>query len=213
MFRTEKGDFHKNCPERWVSKIIPGNPVYIRGICYNVPQSNCSESIETMFQWKICYLGDFAVGKTSLIRRFVEGNFDDRYLSTIGVKVLRKTLRAADEDIHLLVWDMAGDDRFAQVQTSYLSGSAGAVIVADLTRHETLASLAQLAGQVRRLNPKAALVFVGNKCDLVEEIEISVAELQAQADACSARCLVASAKTGAQVEAIFQELIQGMRSE
>ncbi|MCP5099231.1 MAG: GTP-binding protein, partial [Chloroflexi bacterium] len=89
-------------------------------------------------QKKICLLGDFAVGKTSLIRQYVEGKFDDRYLSTIGVKISRKTLKRDAMTLNLLIWDLAGGDNQNQIQATYLRGAVGALMVCDLTRTETI---------------------------------------------------------------------------
>ncbi|MEO0836337.1 MAG: ADP-ribosylation factor-like protein, partial [Cyanobacteria bacterium J06642_3] len=87
---------------------------------------------------KICLLGDFNVGKTSLVRRFVEDTFSDRYLTTVGVKISRKSMTVSTEqDIHqvnLLVWDLEGNTKFKSITPSYLKGASGSIIVADLTR-------------------------------------------------------------------------------
>lgn len=156
-------------------------------------------------QKKICLLGDFAVGKTSLVRRFVEGRFDDRYLSTIGVKISRRTLARSYGDLNLIVWDLAGGDEFG-AQSAYLRGAAGALIVCDLTRRETLGAFERYAVQVRTVNPNAALVFVGNKIDLVEQRAISDADLQETCAMFGGPYLLCSAKTGEQVEAAFLSL-------
>ncbi len=66
----------------------------------------------TAIQRKVCLLGDYSVGKTSLVRRFVEGQFDDKYLSTIGVRISRRTMVRADKEINLLIWDLAGAQEF-----------------------------------------------------------------------------------------------------
>lgn len=156
----------------------------------------------SVIQKKICLLGDFAVGKTSLVRRFVEDRFDDKYLSTIGVKISRKTLTRGYGTLNLLVWDLAGGDNFDS-SSSYLRGTSGAVIVCDLTRHDTLSAFERYAKQVWAVNPGVPLVFVGNKVDLVEARAITDAELQAVCAALNGSFLLASAKTGEQVEETF----------
>src|SRR5512137_2984989 len=106
---------------------------------------------------KICLLGDYAVGKTSLVRRFVYNLFEDKYLSTIGVKVSRKVVAVprGDEVVELVVmlWDLAGSEEFDSVRASYLRGASGALLVCDITQRSTLASLPDYAAQIRRLNP------------------------------------------------------------
>lgn len=157
-------------------------------------------------QKKVCLLGDFAVGKTSLIRRFVEGRFDDRYLSTIGVKISRKTVARDDHLLNLLIWDLAGGDDFSKASTSYLRGAAGALLVCDLTRAATLDTLTDYAQQLKALDETAVLVLVGNKADLLDERQISDEALAAAAAAFAAPYLLTSALTGQHVEAAFQHL-------
>ena len=94
---------------------------------------------------KVCLLGDFAVGKTSLVRRLVHDMFDDRYISTIGVKVSRKTITIARDqdiiDLSIILWDLAGSEEFNHMRASYLRGASGLFLVADVTRPATLANL------------------------------------------------------------------------
>ena len=159
-------------------------------------------------QKKICLLGDFAVGKTSLMRRFVEDRFDDKYLSTIGVKISRKTVFRPYGQLNLLVWDMTGgDDIGTQAKASYLRGASGALVVCDLTRRETLSIFERYAQQMRTLNPQTPLVLVGNKVDLLADRGISDTELQSIADSLgTGTFFLTSAKTGAQVDAAFLHL-------
>jgi small GTP-binding protein len=159
----------------------------------------------TAIQRKICLLGDYSVGKTSLVRRFVEGQFDDKYLSTIGVRISRRTMLRADRQINLLIWDLAGAQEF-NTQSSYLVGVTAALIVCDLTRHETLISCAKYAQQVRAIHPAAPLIFVGNKVDLTAARAITEAELRANTELLRGDYLLASAKTGQGVEAAFDRL-------
>lgn len=159
-----------------------------------------------IIQKKICLLGDFAVGKTSLIRRFIEGRFDDRYLSTIGVKISRKPIEMADSTLNLLIWDLAGGDDFSKSGASYLRGAVAALIVCDLTRPDTLAGYQFYTDQMRQINPGAVLLFAGNKADLAEERAILDEEIQAICQTLGGTYLDTSAKTGYQVETAFQLL-------
>ncbi len=151
-------------------------------------------------------LGDFAVGKTSLVRRFVEGRFDDKYLSTIGVKISRKAITYPDHTLNILLWDLAGGDDFSNPQSSYLTGLAGAIIVCDLTREETLAAFERYSRQVQTHNGQAKLIFVANKVDLVAERAISEEALAQTCRALDGAYLLTSAKTGEQVEEAFRLL-------
>ncbi len=162
-------------------------------------------------QKKVCLLGDFAVGKTSLVRRYVEGRFDDRYLSTIGVKITRKTLKRSDYTLNMLIWDLAGGDDYARTETSYLRGASGAIIVCDLTRPETLAAYARYVKQLQRINDETAVVFVANKSDLVKERTLADDQIL---EACQAlgtdAYLLTSAKSGAGVEEAFERLAKAI---
>lgn len=159
-------------------------------------------------QKKICLLGDFAVGKTSLIRRFIEGIFEDKYLSTIGTKISRKVLTVQDKTLTLLIWDLAGGEKFSRIMNSYYRGAAGAILVCDLTRTETLPILSRYAEDFWRVNRKAPLIIVGNKVDLVDQRAISDADLSSLAAQFDTVHFISSAKTGENVEPLFQTLGQ-----
>ncbi len=113
---------------------------------------------------KICLIGDFAVGKTSLIRRFVEGQFSDQYLSTVGVKISRKSL----EQVQLIIWDIEGSTKFKAIAPTYLQGATGAVIVGDVTQKETLEHIIDHIQSFLTVNPQGYIVTALNKSDLVE---------------------------------------------
>lgn len=168
----------------------------------------------TIIQKKICLLGEFSVGKTSLVRRFVEGSFDDRYLSTIGVKISRRVLARPTSQLNLLVWDLAGSDEFSgQIQANYLRGSAGAFIVCDLTRRETLGGFQRYVDQIRAVKLDIPLILLGNKVDLTEKRSISDEELQSATENFQSEYLLTSAKTGQNVELAFQRLAEKIESK
>lgn len=156
-----------------------------------------------IIQAKVCLLGDFGVGKTSLVRRFVEGRFEDKYLSTIGVKVSRKIIDRRDHQFSLLIWDLAGGESFERYEASYLRGVAGALVVCDLTRRDTLRYIQHYADQLLHTNPSTALVFAANKADLADECEIKPEDLRSLSDTLGVPYLLTSARTGEQVEAAF----------
>jgi small GTP-binding protein len=164
---------------------------------------------------KVCLLGDFAVGKTSLARRFVYNLFDDRYLSTIGVKVSRKSVHIprGEEvlEINLLIWDLAGSDEFDQARRSYLRGAAGALLVCDVTRPQTLAGLQNYARELLETNPDARFVVAANKCDLIarpapDEQCLTPGQIEEFAGAFAAPWALTSARTGDDVETLFRHL-------
>jgi small GTP-binding protein len=121
---------------------------------------------------KICLVGDFGVGKTSLIRRFIDREFSDKYLSTIGVKVSRKDvdLNLGDKNValQLLIWDLEGSTKYKAIAPSYLQGSTGIIIVADVTRPETIEHLQDHIKLFLSVNPKGLIICAFNKSDLIE---------------------------------------------
>lgn len=161
---------------------------------------------------KICLVGDFGVGKTSLIRRYVEDKFSDKYLSTVGVKVSRKSIQLSAESdfeqLQLLIWDIEGKTKFKSIAPSYLQGASGAIIVADLTRQETIEHLQDHLNLFFQINPQGYAIITLNKSDLVTSEELSY--LSQSYNYNSYPQVIAtyhtSAKTGASVEEIFYQL-------
>lgn len=118
-----------------------------------------------MIQKKICMLGSFAVGKTSLVRRFVHSMFTDKYLTTVGVKIDTKKIVLRDKEISLLLWDLYGEDEFQRVQISYLRGSSGLLLVADGTRPETVDKAISSETRRSRAWGNIPYLLLMNKCD------------------------------------------------
>lgn len=159
------------------------------------------------FQRKVCLLGDFAVGKTSLVRRFVEGVFDERYLSTIGVSISRKPVALADHTLNLIIWDLAGGtDLDEQSRRSYLRGAAAGLLVCDLTRPGTLDTLGTFADALHAFRPGAPVVVAANKADLKNERRIDEATLGRFAAALGTVCFETSARDATNVDNVFGQL-------
>jgi small GTP-binding protein len=165
---------------------------------------------------KVCLLGDFAVGKTSLVRRYVYDLFDDKYISTIGVKVSRKTVAVPTDSgivtLAMMLWDLAGSEEFDRMRASYLRGASGAVLVCDLTRPETLDSSLAYAHDLAEISPAAKLVLAANKRDLVEPtpagsaLHLSNGQVEQLAAGLAVPHFLTSAKTGHEVEELFSTL-------
>jgi small GTP-binding protein len=164
----------------------------------------------TTFSKKVCLLGDFAVGKTSLVRRFVYNLFNDKYIATIGVKVSRKTVVVPRDDevveLTMMLWDLAGSEEFNQVRASYLRGAAGAVLVCDLTRPETLDSLRAYADDLLSVSPDAQLILAANKRDLADQQQLTPPQFETVAADLNAPSYLTSAKTGDEVDTLFRHL-------
>jgi small GTP-binding protein len=161
---------------------------------------------------KICLLGDFNVGKTSLVRRFIEDKFSDRYLSTVGVKVSRKSLNVTTEtethQINLLLWDLEGNTKFKSITPSYLKGASGSIIVADLSRSDTLDNLTHHLQLFFELNPQAQAAVALNKADLIpsEKLAKLVENYPLGNFSRVIGVYITSAKTGDRIEQLFQDL-------
>ena len=129
-------------------------------------------------QKKVCMLGGFSVGKTSLVKRFVESVFSETYLTTIGVKIDKKTVELPDRFVNLILWDLAGEDDIASLRLSYLRGAAGYVLVADGTRPSTLEVAVSLRRRVEADFGPLPFVLLLNKNDLREQWTIREAEVE-----------------------------------
>jgi small GTP-binding protein len=165
---------------------------------------------------KICLLGDYAVGKTSLARRFVYNLFKARYLSTIGVKVSARTVavpgRSGIVEVTMMLWDLAGSEEFDRMRSSYMRGASGAVLVCDLTRPATLDSLPGYADDLLATSPEAKIILAANKCDLIEPHHpdalhhLAPEQVEAVAMRLNLPFYCTSAKTGDEVESLFRHL-------
>ena len=161
---------------------------------------------------KICLLGDAAVGKTSLIRRYVYSSFEDKYITTIGTKVTKKSLvfKHPSQDmkvrISLLIWDILGQKEYSRLHPVYYQGAEGALVVCDATRPSTIKSLEEWGVGFQKTVGSVPLVFLINKVDLVDRDTFDMTEAQAIADKYNARLYFTSAKTGENVEKAFLDL-------
>ena len=162
-----------------------------------------------MIQKKICMLGAFAVGKTSLVARYVKSIYSDKYQTTVGVKVEKKMLQVHGQEWNLIIWDLAGEDEFMQIRLSYLRGSAGYLLVADGTRRSTLDAALSIQGRVQDALGQVPFVLVLNKADLVEEWELDN-DITAELSRRGWTCVKASAKMNLAVEEAFLTLVSKM---
>jgi hypothetical protein len=162
-----------------------------------------------MIQKKVCMLGSFSVGKTSLVRRFVETIFSDDYLTTVGVKIVKKQLRVEDDDVILMLWDLYGEDEFQKLHMSYLRGTSGFLLVVDGTRRATLDKALALKEEAdKALGPVNSLLVL-NKCDLVDQWEVD-AEKEKELRERGWSVVRTSAKTGEGVDETFTLLARAM---
>jgi small GTP-binding protein len=162
-----------------------------------------------MLQKKVCMLGAFAVGKTSLVRRFVESIYSDIYQTTVGVKIDKKNMQVEGKEVSLVLWDIYGEDDYQKMRWSYLRGASGYLLVADGTRKGTLEKAFSLEQRVREEVGAIPFVLVINKSDLIRDWELDSA-LESETAALQWSVLRSSAKTGEGVEESFSLLTQKM---
>ncbi len=162
-----------------------------------------------MIQKKVCLLGTSGVGKTSLVAQFVHSLFSEKYLTTVGVKIDKKTVRVGEEEVMLMIWDLAGDDDFQRLQTSYLRGTSGFLLVADGTRAVTLDQVLELKTRVEGSMGSAPFLLALNKADLAPQWEVDDARIAGLA-ADGWHVIKTSARAGEQVEEAFTELARRM---
>jgi small GTP-binding protein len=158
-----------------------------------------------VIQKKICTIGAYAVGKTSLLSRFVKSIFNEKYLTTIGVKIDKKIVTIEGQEVMLMLWDLAGEDEFSQMKTSYLRGASGYLLVADRTRPNTLETAFQLRTRIENEIGEIPFILVFNKSDLVDEIKIDKSQIEQLAQS-GWQVIETSAKTGQGVEEAFLAL-------
>lgn len=155
-----------------------------------------------VIQKKIAMVGMFATGKTSLVQQFVHSKFSEKYHSTVGVKIDRKEVTIAGTPVNLLLWDLAGQDKFQSVRGTYLRGSSGILYVADGTRRDTLTALGELRALVRETVGEVPEIVAINKGDLESEWEVTQDDFYGLLGV-GLQVLRTSAKTGAGVNEAF----------
>ena len=155
-----------------------------------------------MIQKKVCLLGASSVGKTSLIRKYVSGIFDDKYLTSIGVKVDKKVLETAKGSIQLLLWDIEGIDQYSLFNPRYIRGASAVIIVVDRTQKQSFIQANEIYNSVRSLSD-CPIILAINKNDLNDDNSIE--------ESLKLKCLFdlsfnTSAKTGEKIAELFTEL-------
>jgi small GTP-binding protein len=160
-----------------------------------------------LLQKKVCLLGDFGVGKTSLVQRFVKNEFSEKYLTTVGVKMDTKLIAVNSEiNVKLIIWDIAGESTLNKVAQTYLRGASGFLLVVDVTRSSTLDCALNIKRDVLALLGDVPFVILINKADLPatqwEVTDVHIQQLLAQQE----QIFFTSAKTGAQVDEAFNAL-------
>ena len=165
---------------------------------------------ERKFKTKICLVGESGVGKTSLIKKYVLDIFDDKYISTIGTKVSKKTQTLEDNSMmDMMIWDIMGQASFrVLLQDAYFYGAHGIIAVCDVTRPETLDGIHDWIDSTREIIGDAPIVFLANKSDLEGQNKINMTKMEAELARYEMPVMMSSAKTGENVEKAFELLGQ-----
>lgn len=162
-----------------------------------------------MISKKVCMVGAFSVGKTSLVQRFVRSIFSEKYLTTLGVKIDKKVVTVDGNEVTLMLWDIYGEDEFQKLRISYLKGASGYLLVADGTRPDTLDAAVNIHERIKDTIGHLPFILLLNKSDLTEEWELKDEDI---ADLLEKNWTIqkTSAKTGAGVEEAFFTLARKM---
>ncbi|MEL7357044.1 MAG: Rab family GTPase [Cyanobacteria bacterium J06560_6] len=160
-----------------------------------------------MITKKICMVGAFATGKTSLVAQFVQGIYSEKYQTTVGVKIDKKLVKLRQQPLTMILWDIHGEDEFQNVRMSYLRGAAGYLLVVDGTRRASLETALRLRARVAENIGDIPFLMVMNKCDLQDQWEVTEQDI-ALLKAKNCELLRTSAKTGFGVERCFHRLAE-----
>ncbi len=158
-----------------------------------------------MIRKKILLLGDFSVGKTSLVRRYVDGAFDDKYLTTIGVKISKKMFNIEGIESEMLIWDVEGSTPSKKISLGYYKGASGAIFVADITRRDTVNNLKEHIDIFLNENPDAKYLIAYNKSDMLNDIARENIVLDENT-------FFTSAKEDSNVEELFTQLMKKIQA-
>jgi len=172
-------------------------------MCHNKLQKK--ESL--VFAYKIVMVGDFGVGKTSLVRRFVDNSFSEDYISSIGVSISKKIITSSNIDSTMMLWDTEGKTEFNHIFKQYLVGAKGYIVVADLSRPKTLDSIKEHVELCLNTVKDAPIYIALNKSDLQENSHYSNEEIKA-----ISKNIVEVYKTSAQSGDVVNEIFQQINS-
>jgi small GTP-binding protein len=161
----------------------------------------------SQFRFKVSVIGDYAVGKTSIIKRYMTDSFDEGYKATLGAAISTFKTKAKDSDISLQVWDLAGQTSFRRVRVQYLFGTDFAIVVYDVTRKDSLKCMNEWVDDVRKGAPEVLLYLVGNKVDLKEDRVVTKEQAEKVAKKLNMLgYMETSAKSGTNVKVLFQTI-------
>ncbi|XP_074558348.1 ras-related protein RABH1e [Curcuma longa] len=172
--------------------------------------------VSALAKYKLVFLGDQSVGKTSIITRFMYDKFDITYQATIGIDFLSKTMYLEDRTVRLQLWDTAGQERFRSLIPSYIRDSSVAIIVYDISNRQSFLNTSRWIEEVRtERGSDVIIVLVGNKTDLIDKRQVSMEEGEMKARESGVMFIETSAKAGFNIKPLFRKIaasLPGMES-
>eukprot|EP00271_Cylindrocystis_brebissonii_P015611 TRINITY_DN38561_c0_g1_i1.p1 TRINITY_DN38561_c0_g1~~TRINITY_DN38561_c0_g1_i1.p1 ORF type:complete len:216 (+),score=41.17 TRINITY_DN38561_c0_g1_i1:319-966(+) len=164
-------------------------------------------TVSPLAKYKLVFLGDQSVGKTSIITRFMYDKFDNTYQATIGIDFLSKTMYLEDRTVRLQLWDTAGQERFRSLIPSYIRDSSVAVVVYDVANRASFLNTARWVEEVRtERGSDVIIMLVGNKTDLVDKRQVSIEEGDQKSRDLNVMFIETSAKAGFNIKALFRKI-------
>ncbi len=165
----------------------------------------------TTHKYKLVFLGEQAVGKTSIITRFMYDTFDTTYQATIGIDFLSKTMYLDDRTVRLQLWDTAGQERFRSLIPSYIRDSSVAVVVYDITNKSSFQNCDKWIEDVRaERGNEVVVMLVGNKTDLNDKRQVTTEEGEAKAKKLNVLFIETSAKSNHNIKQMFRKLAESL---
>ncbi|MFW9969151.1 MAG: Rab family GTPase [Candidatus Odinarchaeota archaeon] len=195
---------------RSVSPVIPKlmNERESQNIQRNIDKLQKIKIQSSEYAYKLILGGEGAVGKTSMVHRFVEDEFQTDYKSTIGTSIMKKEcdFQGLESKVRFVIWDLAGQAQFKRVRQTYVANAEAGILVYDVTRKDTLDSLENWFNEIKNVSPSISMILVGNKIDLEEDREISTQQGAQIANKLNLSFIETSAKTGENINDAFKLL-------
>jgi small GTP-binding protein len=166
---------------------------------------------------KVCLAGESQVGKSSILRRFITGDFHDQYIMTLGAAVCKKTMSKVDRTsgknvtTTFVIWDVMGNKDLPELLTlAYFKGARGVLLICDITRRETFDKLNRWTDMVRKVVGRVPMLVVGNKADLVDYAKVTESDLAKFAKQNRSDYILTSARTGHNIDRAFEVILERM---
>ncbi|EFA85186.1 Rab GTPase [Heterostelium album PN500] len=198
--------FHRTCLFEWL-RALPNSNISFDRIFVYIHRIR----MESLSKYKLVFLGDQSVGKTSIITRFMYDSFDITYQATIGIDFLSKTMYLEDRTVRLQLWDTAGQERFRSLIPSYIRDSSVAIVVYDITNKNSFLNTIKWIDDVRsERGNNVVIMLVGNKTDLADKRQVSMEEGEAKAKEYEIMFTETSAKAGFNIKALFRKVASAL---